>query len=61
MPHSTAVVSQRSTSGHFYRGKDAALFGVFGMLAPAVVVFGLRVLASETAWARAERLIKIRA
>jgi nitric oxide reductase subunit B len=37
----------------------AALFGVFGMLALAVVVFGLRVLATETAWARAERMIRI--
>ncbi len=36
----------------------AALFGVFGMLALAVVVFGLRALASEAAWARAERLVR---
>jgi len=35
----------------------AALFGVFGMLALAVVVFALRALASESAWARAGRLI----
>jgi len=37
----------------------AALFGVFGMLALAVVVFGLRALATDDAWARAERLVKI--
>src|SRR5512140_3393561 len=37
----------------------AALFGVFGMLALAVVVFGLRALATEPAWARAERLIRL--
>ena len=37
----------------------AALFGVFGMLALAVVVFGLRALASEAAWARAERLVRV--
>jgi nitric oxide reductase subunit B len=36
----------------------AALFGVFGMLALAVVVFGLRALASDAAWARVERLIR---
>jgi nitric oxide reductase subunit B len=36
----------------------AALFGVFGMLALAVVVFALRALASEAAWARAQRLIR---
>jgi nitric oxide reductase subunit B len=36
----------------------AALFGVFGMLALAVVVFGLRALASEAAWARVERLVR---
>jgi nitric oxide reductase subunit B len=36
----------------------AALFGVFGMLALGVVVFGLRALASEAAWARAERLVR---
>ena len=35
----------------------AALFGVFGMLALAVVVFGLRALASDVTWSRAERLI----
>ena len=37
----------------------AALFGVFGMLALAVVVFGLRALASDAAWARVERLIRL--
>jgi nitric oxide reductase subunit B len=37
----------------------AALFGVFGMLALAVVVFGLRALATDTAWARVERLIRL--
>jgi nitric oxide reductase subunit B len=37
----------------------AALFGVFGMLALAVVVFGLRALASDALWARAERLIRL--
>ena len=37
----------------------AALFGVFGMLALAVLVFGLRALASEAAWARAERLVRV--
>jgi nitric oxide reductase subunit B len=36
----------------------AALFGVFGMLALAVVVFGLRSLASDTAWTRVERLVR---
>jgi nitric oxide reductase subunit B len=36
----------------------AALFGVFGMLALAVVVFGLRALASDGTWARVERLIR---
>ncbi len=36
----------------------AALFGVFGMLALAVVVFGLRALSSEAAWGRVERLVK---
>ena len=34
----------------------AALFGVFGMLALAVLVFCLRSLADDEAWARAERL-----
>jgi nitric oxide reductase subunit B len=37
----------------------AALFGVFGMLALAVVVFGLRALAPDAVWARAERLVRI--
>jgi nitric oxide reductase subunit B len=37
----------------------AALFGVFGMLALAVVVFGLRALAPDAAWTRAERLIRL--
>jgi nitric oxide reductase subunit B len=37
----------------------AALFGVFGMLALAVVVFGLRALAPDAAWARVERLIRL--
>ena len=37
----------------------AALFGVFGMLALAVVVFGLRALATDTAWSRVERLIRL--
>lgn len=37
----------------------AALFGVFGMLALAVVIFGLRALASDAAWSRAERLVRI--
>jgi nitric oxide reductase subunit B len=37
----------------------AALFGVFGMLALAVVVFGLRALAAEAAWARVERLVRL--
>ncbi len=37
----------------------AALFGVFGMLALAVVVFGLRARASDAAWSRVERLIRL--
>ncbi len=37
----------------------AALFGVFGMLALAVVVFGLRALSSDASWARAERFIRL--
>ena len=37
----------------------AALFGVFGMLALAVVVFGLRALAPEIAWARVEPFIRL--
>ncbi|MDL2718002.1 MAG: cbb3-type cytochrome c oxidase subunit I [Acidobacteriota bacterium] len=36
-----------------------SLFGVFGMLALAVLVFCLRSLAEDTAWARAERWIKV--
>jgi nitric oxide reductase subunit B len=36
----------------------AALFGVFGMLALAVVVFGLRALASDETWSRVERLVR---
>jgi len=43
------------TSNHGH----AALFGVFGMLALAVLVFCLRSIAGDEAWARAERLIKI--
>jgi len=35
----------------------AALFGVFGMLALAVVVFCLRSLTDDADWARAERLV----
>jgi nitric oxide reductase subunit B len=37
----------------------AALFGVFGMLALAVLVFCLRSLSADAQWARAERLVKI--
>ncbi len=37
----------------------AALFGVFGMLALAVLVFCLRSLAREEVWARAERLVRV--
>jgi nitric oxide reductase subunit B len=37
----------------------AARFGVFGMLALAVVVFGLRALATDTTWSRVERLIRL--
>ena len=40
------------TSNHGH----AALFGVFGMLALAVLVFCLRSLARDEVWARAERL-----
>jgi nitric oxide reductase subunit B len=36
----------------------AALFGVFGMLALAVLVFGLRSLADDGTWARAEGLVR---
>jgi nitric oxide reductase subunit B len=36
----------------------AALFGVFGMLALAVLVFGLRALADDGTWARAQRLVR---
>jgi nitric oxide reductase subunit B len=37
----------------------AALFGVFGMLALAVLVFILRSILQDHAWARAERLIRV--
>jgi len=43
------------TSNHGH----AALFGVFGMLALAVLVFCLRSLARDEVWARAERWIRI--
>jgi nitric oxide reductase subunit B len=43
------------TSNHGH----AALFGVFGMLALAVLVFCLRSLAEAAVWARAERWIRI--
>jgi nitric oxide reductase subunit B len=43
------------TSNHGH----AALFGVFGMLALAVLVFCLRSLARDEVWARAERWIKV--
>jgi nitric oxide reductase subunit B len=36
-----------------------SLFGVFGMLALAVLVFCLRALAGDAAWARAERWIRV--
>jgi nitric oxide reductase subunit B len=36
----------------------AAMFGVFGMLALAVVVFCLRALRGDAAWTRAEKLIR---
>jgi nitric oxide reductase subunit B len=36
-----------------------ALFGVFGMLALAVLVFCLRLLAEDAVWARAERGIRV--
>ncbi|MEN6631011.1 MAG: cbb3-type cytochrome c oxidase subunit I [Candidatus Polarisedimenticolia bacterium] len=37
----------------------AAMFGVFGMLALAVMVFCLRALRSDAAWERAEGLIRV--
>jgi nitric oxide reductase subunit B len=37
----------------------AALFGVFGMLALAVLVFCLRSLSADAQWARAERLVAV--
>jgi len=37
----------------------AAMFGVFGMLGLGLVVFGLRALADDDAWARAERFVRI--
>jgi nitric oxide reductase subunit B len=37
----------------------AALFGVFGMLALAVLVFILRSILQDQTWARAERLIRV--
>jgi nitric oxide reductase subunit B len=43
------------TSNHGH----TALFGVFGMLALAVVVFCLRALSDDRAWARAERWIRV--
>src|SRR5512134_3949088 len=43
------------TSNHGH----AALFGVFGMLALAVLVFCLRAPARDEVWTRAERWIKI--
>jgi len=43
------------TSNHGH----AALFGVFGMLALAVVVFCLRSLVADAEWERAERLIRV--
>jgi len=43
------------TSNHGH----AALFGVFGMLALAVLVFCLRSLARDEVWARAERFVKL--
>jgi nitric oxide reductase subunit B len=36
----------------------AAMFGVFGMLALGVLVFGLRALSSDDAWGRAEKHIR---
>lgn len=43
------------TSNHGH----AALFGVFGMLALAVLVFTLRSLARDEVWARAERFVRV--
>jgi len=43
------------TSNHGH----GALFGVFGMLALAVLVFCLRSLAHDATWARAERFIRV--
>ncbi len=43
------------TSNHAH----GSLFGVFGMLALAVLVFCLRSLAGDAAWARAERGIRV--
>jgi nitric oxide reductase subunit B len=43
------------TSNHGH----AALFGVFGMLALAVVIFCLRSFATDETWTRAERMIKV--
>ena len=37
----------------------AAMFGVFGVLALAVVVFGLRALSPDAVWDRAERLVRV--
>jgi nitric oxide reductase subunit B len=37
----------------------AAMFGVFGMLALAVLVFCLRALKGDAAWAKVEKLIKV--
>lgn len=36
----------------------AAMFGVFGMLALAVLVFSLRAMQSDQAWAKTEKLVK---
>ena len=43
------------TSNHGH----AAMFGVFGMLALAVLTFALRALARDEVWARAERFLKV--
>jgi nitric oxide reductase subunit B len=43
------------TSNHGH----AALFGVFGMLALAVLVFCMRSLARDDVWSRAERFVKV--
>jgi nitric oxide reductase subunit B len=37
----------------------AAMFGVFGMLALAVLVFCLRAISSEESWDRSEKLVKV--